>query len=143
MLDKHHIYEFDLKQFFPSVHVNEISETLIRLGMPKQWVYWLENIHRNSPELPKKQLLNEEQFIMSEKDKYEISKGIFNWDSKLYNGIKDFLKHNGKKSYHECFGNKSPFEVVQEQWALMDHISCAKVPGQFVGVPQGSRHLLY
>ena len=138
MINMKYIYEFDLKQFFPSVPVNEVTKKLLNLGIPKTTVYWLENLNRCNPELPNKHHLDESRYILAEQDQIDIKQGTFRWESKLYNGIRSFIQHNGIKSYQELFGTKTPFEVVQEQWAIYDHFNCTKVTGQFDGLPQGA-----
>jgi hypothetical protein len=64
-------------------------------------------------------------------------KGKFRWESKLYDGVRDFVKYNGWDLYHQICGTNI-FETIQEQWALFDTYSPSKVPNQFEGLAQGS-----
>jgi len=137
VLDKQNIYECDLQQFFPSVHVNRISEILFNIGMPKALVYRLENWNRCNPILPENEKLDETRYHLSEQDKSDISQGIFRWESKLYDGIRDFVNANGWELLWETTGSNNVFEIVQEQWALLDMYRPAKVNNQFDGIPQG------
>jgi len=136
------IYECDLKQFFPSVHVNRITECLFDLGLPKKMGYWLENINRCNPILPVERKLDESRYEMSEQDKQDIRNGYFRWESKLYDPVRDFVMSNGGfpkglDLLYEVSGSNNIFELVQEQWALFDMYKPHKVPNQFEGVPQG------
>jgi hypothetical protein len=54
-----YIYEYDLKQFFPSVNNNKIFDHLISLGTPLTFSSWLEAINARQPILPTKELLDE------------------------------------------------------------------------------------
>jgi len=137
VLSKDYIYECDLEQFFPTVHVNRISEILFSMGLPKDLVYRLENWNRCNPILPKDRKLNEDRYEMSEQDKIDIRNGYFRWESKLYDGIRDFVNANGWELLWESTGSTNVFEIVQEQWALLDMYRPAKVNNQFDGIPQG------
>jgi hypothetical protein len=43
----------------------------------------------------KKMLIDETKYILTEQDKSDIMKGKFRWESKLYDGVRDFVKYNG------------------------------------------------
>jgi len=137
VLNKQNIYECDLQQFFPTVHVNRISEMLFSLNLPKSIIYRLENWNRCNPILPADRKLDEDRYEMSEQDKQDISQGYFRWESKLYDGIRDFVEANGWELLWESTGSTNVFEIVQEQWALLDMYRPAKVNNQFDGIPQG------
>lgn len=47
-----YVYEFDLKQFFPSVDLKTITDRLISLKVPKEVAYLLEEINLSQPRLP-------------------------------------------------------------------------------------------
>lgn len=58
------IYEFDLKQFFPSVNVAYIMEILkMEFGVPTAEINFLKGICRQTPELPKNLLLDESKVL--------------------------------------------------------------------------------
>lgn len=128
------IYECDLKQFFPSVNVAKISDILIELGVPKRTVYWIENVNRVNPKLPDNLELDESKVIMSEQDKYDISHGIFRPESKIYDVFREI---NNDQLLFEITGLDNWFEILQQQWAILDSFGGATIPGQFEGVPQG------
>lgn len=71
VISRSYIYECYLKEFFPSVSINSISDRLEELGLKKRWVYWLENIHRSMPDLPDNMLINEDRHIWTKQDKEE------------------------------------------------------------------------
>lgn len=73
--EKRYIYECDLKDFFGSIHLNYVTEKLISLGVPKQIAYYLENINRNTPQLPAEQKLDESKYTLQETDEKEIKEG--------------------------------------------------------------------
>jgi hypothetical protein len=54
-----YIYEFDLKQFFPSVNNLEIRKILRSLNVPTDFANYLTEMNKSQPELPKKTLLDE------------------------------------------------------------------------------------
>lgn len=53
------IYEFDFKQFFPSVRATDVSEYLEYRGVPENVCIWLNKINRVLPILPKVKELDE------------------------------------------------------------------------------------
>lgn len=58
-----YIYEFDLKQFFPSVNVHEISRILRNLQVPSDFNKFLELINTSQPNLPGIRKLDESKVI--------------------------------------------------------------------------------
>lgn len=72
VLKSRYVYEFDLKQFFPSVDIDEVTNILQEKGIPKGITYYLENINRNVPELPKDEKLDEKEL----KDRYKVHTSI-------------------------------------------------------------------
>jgi hypothetical protein len=154
IIGNNYIYECDLKQFFPSVHVNTISEVLEKYRLPKRIMYWLENINRCLPEFPLEQKLDESKYIMTAQDQEDIKKGYFRWESKLYDPIRHLVGANtgtfttwegtytadGWGLLHSILEEEQMnlFEFVQMQWALFDSHSPTTMPGHFVGVPQGA-----
>jgi len=83
-------------------------------------------------------LEDESRYHATIQDHEDIRNGYLRWTSKLYDPIRDFVKENGWQALFECYGSTNVFEIVQEQWAIMDSIKSSKVPNQFEGVPQGS-----
>lgn len=59
VLDKKYIYEFDLKQFFPSVSHNLVEEALRSYEVPAHLISWFGNINRCTVSLPKEKKLDE------------------------------------------------------------------------------------
>lgn len=138
------IYEIDLKQFFPTCHVNYITEILLNLKIPKDVVYYLENINRRSPELPTEVKLDESIVIDQNKEIEDLLNGRPN--AKLEKWVLEMKeKHpdvyeNAKNMICEEEDPKwlsSDPEFAQILWALLDSIKPTKTPGQFNGVPQG------
>lgn len=154
VIENNFIYECDLKQFFPSVHVNTISEVLESYGMPKRVMYWLENINRCLPEFPLEEKLDESKYKMTAQDQKDIANGYFRWESKLYDPVRHLVdantgtftswegtyKADGWELLHSILAEEQMnlFEFVQMQWALLDSYSATTMPGHFVGVPQGA-----
>lgn len=60
------IYEFDLKQFFPSVEIQEVSNRLRKFGLPETAVQYFEGLNSSLPELLNTDLVNEDE--IREKD---------------------------------------------------------------------------
>jgi retron-type reverse transcriptase len=57
------VYEFDLKQFFPSVNILRIAGVLRDLGVPKDFVDYIFEINQSYPTLPKDKLMDETDSI--------------------------------------------------------------------------------
>lgn len=58
-----YVYEFDFKQFFPSVTHTTVWRYLKRKGVPSDMVRWLEEVNKQQPKLPAEQKLSEEKVI--------------------------------------------------------------------------------
>ena len=54
-----YVYEFDFKQFFPSVDISEVTEFLKSRNVPNDIVRWIDQINRSTPALPKEKKLEE------------------------------------------------------------------------------------
>lgn len=54
-----HIYEFDLKQFFPSVCNVNLIGLLTKVGFPDELMDMIWLMHRSQPSLPEVQRLDE------------------------------------------------------------------------------------
>jgi hypothetical protein len=59
VLNKRYIYEFDLKQFFPSVNPNAVERLLVEGKVEGKIVAYLNNIIRCHPIVPKRERLDE------------------------------------------------------------------------------------
>jgi len=54
----------------------------------------------------------------------------------MYDGIRDYLNSGGcMEQLKEITGLDNAFEIVQQQWALMDQYKPSSVTGLFEGVP--------
>jgi len=111
VLDADYIYECDLKQFFPSIHVDYISNALLTSGMPEGIVRWIENINSNQPVLPDVRKLDESKHDRVLKEQQDWWDGVLNLDA----------------GYTE-WGTFEPDRVL----------TLNKQSGHLVGVPQGS-----
>lgn len=65
VINKQNIYEFDLKQFFPSVDIGQIHRQLMWAGVPYDICRWLYQLCSSQPILPKKLLLPEDDSVMA------------------------------------------------------------------------------
>lgn len=75
---------------------------------------------------------------MTKQDEKDLKMGHFNWDSKLYNPIREKNNINLLNQFMKEDETSSILEYVNKQWALLDSYKPAKVPNQFDGVAQGS-----
>jgi len=147
-IHKRNIYEFDLKQFFPSVQIGYVSLMLRRTNMPKVWVEYIENLNKSQPKLQKVDKTDETKA----RENIDIAKGILNRNQGWYKPVREFIEANGEKIWHELLledtGGTSvhhEYEFVQLQWALFESIAIHKgldphigttLPAS-TGLPQG------
>jgi hypothetical protein len=66
-LDAPDIFEFDLKNFFPSINIKFISKELLGLGIPRETVKFIEKLNMSQPKLTELDLVNEWPIRMKEK----------------------------------------------------------------------------
>lgn len=59
MVNKRNIYEYDLMKFFDRVNGVYIIEQLMKMGFPKAMSFLIQDLHRSTPTLPDKQLMDE------------------------------------------------------------------------------------
>jgi hypothetical protein len=119
VINKDFIYECDLKQFFPSVNVNYITTKLIEYGIPKEVCYYLENINRCQPRFPSYHKLDESKYIATSQDQEHIRNGYYRPESKMYYGMRAFLKSGGTiEQLRKETGMDNIFEIMQYQWAI-------------------------
>jgi len=98
--------------------------------------YYLENINRCQPDLPEDMKLDETRYILTKQDHLDIQMGYFRPESRMYDGIRDYLNSGGcMEQLKEITGLDNAFEIVQQQWALMDQYKPSSVTGLFEGVP--------
>lgn len=140
VLKQKYIYEFDLKEFFPNVEINKVTEILEKAKVPKRIVYHLENINRCVPELPEKHLTNESIL----KDRYKVhttlKKGEIDPTLSIWQGLQDFIDANGEEILLQCMkedGYDDMYEYAQAQWAMFDHYKPSGMGTAFIGLPQG------
>jgi len=79
-----YVFEFDYKQFFPSIAINKISEVLRNEGIPEDVVSRLERINECQPKLQDKDLINEAAVRMLQGKQM----------------VRPFI--GGKKTLHDC-----------------------------------------
>jgi len=58
-LNSENIYEFDLKQFFPSVQIQAVSQILRNTRVPEWFVLYIENLNKTKPKLTDNDLIDE------------------------------------------------------------------------------------
>lgn len=133
------IYECDLVKFFDSIQITEVTKRLEKWGVPKQIVYYLENLNRNTPLLQEVDLMDESQ--------HRDKNAVYSWKSSggtsevLRRTVEAFVKDNGEdmiKILMEDSGCTSVEEYVQLQWALLDQFEPTQVGPMFKGMPQGA-----
>lgn len=112
-----YIYEFDLKQFFPSVDVEKVTEILQKKKVPKWYTYMLENINRTIPKLPKELKLDESQFLSQYKLESNIRQGIFDTSDSVVEVLRRFPREEVEQLVKED-GESNLFEWIQMQWVL-------------------------
>jgi hypothetical protein len=157
--DKPDIYEFDLKQFFPSVSNQYISKILHqKLNMPVGEVYFLQDIFKMLPKLPKDLKLPEDWIGKRKTIKEASSENNFPdeplkvWEE-FYNAgnqeIGDFLlAETAAEEEVPQWWVQSPthrpmliFKTIELQWALLSSFKPASYEvfeDYFEGVPQGA-----
>lgn len=80
------IYEFDLKQFFPSVEIQEVSNRLRKFGLPETAVQYFEGLNSSLPELLNTDLVNEDE--IREKDETQT---IWKEDKIIFDTLEESL----------------------------------------------------
>jgi hypothetical protein len=96
--------------------VNYITTKLIEYGIPKEVCYYLENINRCQPSLPFDHKLDESKYIATSQDQADIRNGYYRPESKMYDGIRAFLKGGGTiAQLQEETGMDNIFEIMQYQ----------------------------
>lgn len=90
-IDSRNIYEFDLKQFFPSVQITSVSEVLRKMNTPKWFVEYIENINKSKPKLTSEDLVDERKI----REAQDLERGIINRNQEWYEPVKEFIKANG------------------------------------------------
>lgn len=117
-----YVYEIDLKGCFPNISATRVTACLEKLGVPPAVFYWLENINRCDPELPRELLLDESVAL----DKMDVNKSlkdgvapspgnslmaeVESLDKETLDLVVQMAKEDGAESLEE---------FVQMQWALL------------------------
>lgn len=161
LIDKPYIKEWDFKNYFNEIHCNKISELLLKEEIPKEIVYFLENINRSKIELKDEDLVDETKIRKQQESQKDIKEGKPN--SEMLSGIRDFIegtpdqhqvyfKDNNTNDINDYKRNQIEMlrqfmledetedvhEYVQLQWALLDSYKPSKIDTDFNGVAQGS-----
>lgn len=129
------VYEIDLKQCFPSINAAWITEKLEGFGMPPRMFYYLENLNRCVPILPKEELLNESD--VHEKASF---KDLANSPpDSLFKSFNEMEPENQKVVLQlAALEGMTLFEFIQMQWVLLDQYHHASVGASHAGTPQGA-----
>lgn len=85
-IHKKNIYEFDLKSFFPSVEVQQVSKRLLEYGLPKVAVEYFEELNMSLPDLRDVDLIDEDEI----RERQETERQ-FAWDKHIYESLKESL----------------------------------------------------
>jgi hypothetical protein len=98
------------------VNVNYITTKLIEYGIPKEVCYYLENINRCQPRFPSYHKLDESKYIATSQDQEHIRNGYYRPESKMYYGMRAFLKSGGTiEQLRKETGMDNIFEIMQYQ----------------------------
>lgn len=142
---KANIYEWDFKNFFNEIWNNRISDELIRLQIPREIVYFLENINRSNVQLPAKEKVDEQIFKDQKEGQEGFKSGMLNEDHPSLLWIKEFRRENPEllAQFMQEDGCSTIQEYLQLQWALIDSANMSigkshKIETDFNGVAQGS-----
>lgn len=128
-LGSKNIYEFDLKQFFPSVQIGYVSKILRSTKMPMYWVEYFENLNKSQPKLTNEDKVDETRI----RENIDISKGILNKEQTWYKPVREFIEANGSELWEQLvkedtggFDIYHEFEFIQLQWALFSSLNVHK-----------------
>lgn len=134
-LKARYIYEFDLRQFFPSVDVDKVTTMLQGMKIPKWYTFWLENINRTAPVLPKEEKLDESRVHDKYKVHSQIRQGVYDPTASIYDEINKLgpIAHTLMKED----GYDNIFEWAQAQWAAFDSYGLGGMGTLYKGLPQG------
>jgi len=121
-----YVYEFDLKQFFPSVNLIVINNILIELGVPKDICRHILEMNKQVPEMPKSgPLMHEPRYIMDKANK-------------IYSANVDILNTMYKKEERSMKLNQI-FNINMRRDTILSIFNKSKGPStEHKGVPQGS-----
>lgn len=152
-----YVFEFDYKQFFPSIAVNKISEVLKEEGIPEHIVDRIEKINECQPKLQEKDLINETAVRMLQGK--QMVKGW--WEKKtmhevLIDALKteeliearpDYLWDEGKwqtefepgrNPYREDFQFRHPYIIAENNKTSPFGDPHTLDRWRHIGVPQGA-----
>jgi hypothetical protein len=144
ILDHKYIYECDLKQFFPTVSIKDISRRLADLGMPKWEIDWVEDLNKSQPILSHECKLDESKYQIRKEQHERLLRG----ESLEGLPVEHTILGPIMKEYEENpgaileamkeLGCTSLEEYAQMRWALQDSVEPTEWGTQFEGVPQGA-----
>jgi len=86
------VYEYDLTNFFGEVNLAYITDYLIKKGIPKEVCYYLENLNRR---IPRDLGETDTEYKRTQKDIEDISKGVIDFDSPMYDEVKVLINDMG------------------------------------------------
>lgn len=127
-----YVYETDLKNFFNSVNLWKIDESLIKSGIPKHITFYLINLLAKGPRLPSKKTINESKVDESTSLlKYWTRKMFPVRPNELQKEYWEYVVHRLKKE-----DKKDKIEYIK----LANRLGLAKSNKLWdrLGVPQGS-----
>ena len=82
------LYEFDLKEFFPSVNIETVTSILQEYKVPKGLSYFIENINRVTPQLPEDRKLDETVIEDRYKVHTSLKAGVYDPSQSIYEELK-------------------------------------------------------
>ncbi len=137
VLKAKNIYEFDLEKFFDNTEINVVTDILQKAGVPMRFVYYLENINRCTPDLPKEELVDESVIKDRKRIHATLKQGIVDPELSIW----EFLSYEENIPVYEQLckedGYDNLYEWAQAQWAAFDSISPSGMGDAFKGLPQG------
>jgi len=135
------IYEFDLKQFFPSVEIQAISKILRNLETPKWVVEYIENLNKSKPKLAIEDLVDERKT----REAQDLAAGKVSRDQQWYEPVKEFIEMNGIELWHQLLIEDTGGVTVYHEWEFVQLQAALfasfkddqQFHGTFQGLPQG------
>lgn len=125
------VYEFDLKSFFPSVEIQNLSRVLREYKIPSEWVKYFETLNMSLPKLPR-DIIEDDTEI---KERIEIQE-MWEWREHIRLILKDSLILENENPKRETKHEYWEFKPVREELAAVydkDNIFV----GSPTGLPQG------
>lgn len=82
------VYEFDLKQFFPSVPIETVTKLLREEGVIEEEAKWLEEVNKTQPRLAEETKLDESRVIKRQRIQKDLAQGWASPDSPIYDEVR-------------------------------------------------------